>query len=533
MLKSALVFLALCVTQFTSAIPASASHATVIQRSEDLLSKYDYVIVGGGLSGLVVANRLSEKRSTTVLVIEAGEFDDGSNKFYVPAYVGLTIGTSFDWQVPSLPQEVLVNGNVTVTLGKVVGGGSAINGMLFDRGAPADYDAWQELGNRGWGWDGMLPYFKKALPQSETFTPPTPEQAAQFGITWDPSVHGTKGPVHSSYPPFIYNQTKSFIDGMNQLGVPTSHDQAARALGVFYHPSSVDPATVTRSFARTAYHNTAEKRPNYHLLTSSHVTKLLTKKSLGQRIAYGVQYASKLGGNFSVEARKEVLVAAGAVHTPQLLQLSGIGPKALLNRFKIPVVSDLPGVGSNFQDHPSLVIPYTLRNAFSFGTWARNATLVAEYRALYKEKKEGPFTFGAGNALAFLQTCVVSNRTASLVAAGKAQRSSMYLLPNTPATVAAGYKKQHEILLKLWGSQDAATVEMIQMSTGMIVLALQHELSRGDIRIQSTDPFAHPAVNWRAFTNPLDLELMMDAFLTARRFIATPAIQELQPFFFV
>ncbi|RPB16228.1 GMC oxidoreductase [Morchella conica CCBAS932] len=498
----------------------TASAYLLIERREDLLDQYDYVIIGGGLSGLVVANRLTEDLATTVLVIEAGELDKHEDSIYVPGDVGATLGTSYDWQVPTVPQDVLVNGNITIPLGKVVGGSSALNGMLFHRGSPADYDLWEALGNEGWGWEGLLPYFIK----SETFTPPSDELVSEFGITYDESVHGFNGSVHASYPPFIYNQTKNFIKAMNQLGVQTSNDQASSAVGVFYLPNSLNPITMTRSFTRPDDHDVAVERANYHLLAGNQVTKILTEDA----VAYGVEYSA--GSNqprYIVNATVEVVVAAGAVHTPQLLQLSGIGPRTLLEELGVEVVSDLPGVGSNFQDHPSLIVPYSFTGlAFSPQNLTSNATLAAYYRELYNLSKTGPYTVSAGNALAFISTNSFTNKTSELVAEGRNQNET-YLSPGADPGVTAGYKKQRDLLLDIWGSSDAATIEYSVGSAGPLVISLSHALSRGDIRASSLDPFSPPSVDWRAFENPLDMELMIDAFRAGRRLMQTPAMTEL------
>ncbi|KAI5849659.1 GMC oxidoreductase-domain-containing protein [Morchella snyderi] len=514
MLWSHISLLSVAVTTYT------ASAYLLIERREDLLNQYDYVIIGGGLAGLVVANRLTEDLATTVLVIEAGELDKHEDSIYVPGDVGATLGSSYDWQVPTVPQDVLVNGNITIPLGKVVGGSSALNGMLFHRGSPADYNLWEALGNKGWGWEGLLPYFIK----SEEFTPPSDELVSEFGITYDESVHGYNGLVHASYPPFIYNQTRNFVKAMNQLGIQTSNDQASSAVGVFYLPNSLNPVTMTRSFTRPDDHDIAVERTNYHLLAGNQVTKILIENA----VAYGVEYSAGIGQpRYTVNATAEVIVAAGAVHTPQVLQHSGIGPRTLLERLGVEVVSDLPGVGSNFQDHPSLVVPYSFTNlAFSSQNLTSNATLAAYYRELYKTNKTGPYTVSAGNALAFVSTNSFTNKTSELVAKGRNQNET-YLSPGIGSSVTAGYKKQRDLLLDIWDSSDAATIEYSVGSAGPLVISLSHALSRGDIRASSLDPFSPPSVDWRAFENPLDMQLMIDAFRAGRRLMQTPAMAEL------
>jgi choline dehydrogenase-like flavoprotein len=336
-------------------------------------------------------------------------------------------------------------------------------------------------------------------------------------MTYDSSSHGFSGPIHASFPPLIYPHTKNFVQGMNSLGIPTSHDQATSAIGVYYHASSIDPLTTTRSFSKTAYHDPASKRSNYHLLPSSQVTKILLTRSSTPR-AYGVSYRH-LNRDIVVLARKEVILATGAVHTPQLLQLSGIGPSTLLHNLNIPLTVDLPGVGENFQDHPYVQIPYTFKNAFTPDSWSFNDILIAT----------------SGNALSFIPTSWYSPSTSAIIAAGRDQKET-WLSPLTAPEFTAGFSKQREQLLSLWGSEDAATMEMamfamtqFQVGGPHLVISLQHPLSRGRIMVTSKDPFTSPAVDFRAFTNPLDMELMIDGFLFMRRFLQTSSMMELQP----
>jgi choline dehydrogenase-like flavoprotein len=214
--------------------------------------------------------------------------------------------TVYDWNVPTAPQEFLGTANSVqnLTIGKVLGGSSVLNGMMFDRPSPQDIDAWEELKNPGWNWQGLLPYYKK----SEKFTPPSPEQAARFGITWDPAVHGTQGYIQSSYPNYIYPLNKNFQDALISLGIQQSKDQAGSAIGVFWSPNNLDPHNQTRSCSRSGYYDDFTRRPNLHALTSQHVTKLLTDKSGGEVKIIGVEYVEdrKSQTKYVVKRRKNI-----------------------------------------------------------------------------------------------------------------------------------------------------------------------------------------------------------------------------------
>jgi choline dehydrogenase-like flavoprotein len=267
----------------------------------------------------------------------------------VPGFLNLT-STPYWFNITSTPQLHLQNRTFPITIAAAVGGGTVINGMFFHRGAKADFDAWEELGAHGWGWSDLLPYFKK----SETFTPPDPAFAQEWDIKWEKDAHGNQGPVQLSYPPYQFPVVKSFFHAFHELGVTTPVDPSnGSAEGVFWVPSTLDPVKRTRSYARTAhYDRVSAARPNYHILSMAAVTIILFDES---KNAVGVEYVARASNEtFTITADKEVILAAGAVHTPQLLQLSGIGDKHDLDKHGIKCIADVPGVGHNFQDHPTL-----------------------------------------------------------------------------------------------------------------------------------------------------------------------------------
>jgi choline dehydrogenase len=324
-------------------------YATPLRSTFDLNSTYDFVIIGGGASGLTVADRLTEDPSTTVLVLEYGPFDAREPSVLVPGLLNLTT-TPYWFNLTSAPQSHLNNRTFQVTIAAAVGGGTVINSMLFHRGEKADYDAWEQLGAHGWGWSDLLPYFMK----SETFTPPSAPFAREWDIEWEGHIHGTQGPLQISYPPYQFPIIKNFFHAFHELGVATPSDPSdSSAKGVFWAPSTLDPVERTRSYARTAhYDRVASARPNYHVLPMAAATKILFDVS---NKANAVEYIDRATNTtFKVGSSKEVILAAGAVHTPQLLMLSGIGDKEDLSEHGIECIADAPSVGHNFQDHPTL-----------------------------------------------------------------------------------------------------------------------------------------------------------------------------------
>ncbi|KAL3480888.1 hypothetical protein BJX99DRAFT_272582 [Aspergillus californicus] len=498
--------LALSCSGSAEAVPFSG---TIVQREADLLPVYDYVVVGGGVSGLVVANRLTEDRQTTVLVLEAGKIDNYSENVQYPRYLSLA-GTNNSWPITSLPVAGLNNRSSVVSAARILGGGSAINGMAFDRGSPGDYNLWGDLiGDSAWSWKGLLPYFKK----SETFTPPSEAQQKELGISYDVGVHGTSGPVQSSYPPFIYTTGKAFIAALRQLNIPIQLDGAANAIGGFWNPNSLDPVTRERSYARTTYHEISESRPNYHVLPHALVSRLTPDLSHVEYIAnYNSSLTSKPANakTSKIRARKEIIMAAGAVHTPKILQLSGIGSSSVLHSLGVQQVINLPGVGENFQDHPVIYGAITLTNLSDptqdSSYLTTNATYDAEMGALYELNRTGPWTVATGNTFAFL-TAQHLNVSMTDLAHAAQQPASQYLRSGLDKTVIQGYEKTKSALLESMIDGKVALTENLFGGTA----SLQKPLSRGSIHAASTDPFNMPLVNYRSLSNPLDIQILIQS----------------------
>ncbi|RPA94765.1 hypothetical protein L873DRAFT_1393758 [Choiromyces venosus 120613-1] len=377
--------------------------------------------------------------------------------------------------------------------------------------------------------------------KSETFTPPKQEHVTQFGITYDSSVHGFEGYVQSGYPNFIYPQNKNFQDAMKSLGVAQSQDQAGSALGAFWSPNSIDPRNMTRSYARSAYYDNFVTRENLHVYTSRHVTKLITEEDGEEREEgikiCGVEYVKPGDATkYVAKAEKEVIVSAGTVHTPQILQLSGIGQKSLLEKLGIPLLVELPGVGQNFQDHPVVTMSLKLENVeHSVIDLGMNATWDAESKELFYSSREGPWTAGSPNSVAFLPLSTYTNQTERLLGAYTIQEPGQYLRSDSEPAVTAGFQEQRQILLNRLAGTNTAAMEFIWLSGANrrfqmpFSISVTHPFSRGFIEINSTDPLVPPIVDLRTGSNPVDLDLFTEAFRFNRRLIQTPAIQELIP----
>jgi choline dehydrogenase-like flavoprotein len=434
------------------------------------------------------------------------------------------------YNITSLPISGLNNNTYGVAAGAIVGGGSAVNGMFFDRGSAADYDAWESLGNPGWSFANLLPYFKKSV----TFTPPSPDVAAKYNYTWDKaSAYGvdSKGPIQVSYPPFAFPGMSTVWNAWKEFGIPKQVEGAGgKAYNVFSAPSALDPVKRTRSYARTAHYDPYVKRKNLKLVTGYQVTEVKFGKGLK---AVGVNVVKK-GGNGAkvvVQAKREIVLAAGAIWTPWLLQRSGIGPRSVLEAAGIEVLKDMPGVGANFQDHPFGGAIYQATNPVfpnqeALGT---NATFYAEALKEYEAKRTGPLTVARGNQAGFLPLSTLDPDWKTVLAELLKQNASTYLPATYDNKLKAGYAAQLKLTASLLARKDVAAVEFPFGAGPIGFAALQHPLSRGTVSINVTDPGNVPVVDYRTFSNPIDVKFAVATIGFARRFNKTPALASFAP----
>ncbi|TVY80359.1 Dehydrogenase xptC [Lachnellula suecica] len=517
------------------------------------LDCYDYIIVGGGVSGLVVANRLTEDPNVTVLVLEAGPLcvpssspslttnldysDNYEEEILYPIDAGYGLGTKYDWNLFTAPQTSLDGQPRPYDIGRGVGGGSLINGMCWTRGGSADYDAWEALGNPGWGWDGLLPYFKK----TENYTNDIDADFShKLYVQPDPSVHGTEGYVQVSYPRYFYNQSQVFLEGLQELGVPILTEPAnGTAAGGMLIPNSINPDNQTRSTARLSYFDRfIDTRPNLHVATNQHVFRLIVDAPRRTRLRdypdglwiSGVQFIPD--GTLSIQnvsCSREVILSAGAVHTPQILEFSGIGDPNVLNQFDIPVKINIPGVGNNFQDHPYLGVVYYVSNT-SFLTLSmiyNNPTLLTQAEQEYYVNKTGPWTAGAINTVAFPSLPSTSNNWTHMIADASSQDASKYLVPNLDPTIIAGFQAQKAVLVGLLNRSDVSAYELLSNSIGLLSVAAMHTFSRGNVHIQSRNPFMEPLIDPRYCSNPLDCQVIVEGLLFNNKLLNTSSMRQL------
>jgi choline dehydrogenase-like flavoprotein len=505
---------------------------------------FDYIIVGGGLTGLTVANRLSEDSSRkshfmlcilhtdiafpgTVLVVENGyAVDDATTQ--VPSFAN-SVNTNLMYDITSAP-DANTGGTHPVWVGNVVGGSSVINGMAFDRASAADYNAWEQLGNSGWNFDSLLYYFRK----STTFTPPTASNIREFGTTYDASYYGTSGPVQASFPDFEYQDTKTIWAAYKADGVPLPKEHASgNAVGAFWIPTALQPKTQTRSHAKNAYYDPIKSRSNLVLVTGKTVNEILFVHSLSSGYtANGVQYKSRADGSVKkVYAKREVILAAGSIFTPQLLQLSGIGPRNVLNAAGVAVKNDMPAVGANMQDHPNANMMFDLQNLsfpnpYSGSDPTYNATVWAEYQS----SRTGPLTQAHGSSLAFLSLQTVTDKWSQIVSTVKSQNCRSYL-PSVydDSSLLRGFYKQRDIIASLHASPDAAVAEFPMNPFGLAISALQRPLSRGTIMLNPSNKYGNPIIQFNSLENPVDRQILVEQVRWIRKHWASPALAKFSP----
>jgi choline dehydrogenase len=344
---------------------------------------YDYVIVGAGSAGCIVAERLSASGRYSVLLLEAGG-PDTSLWFKVPiGYAKLYYDSAHNWMYYSEPEPELGGRSVYCPRGKVQGGSGSINAMIYVRGAARDFDDWAAAGNPGWSYREVLPYFRKL-------------ESHPLG---DTEYHGAGGPVRiTSMKDDVHPICERFIEGCTQLGYPHNADFNGERLagaGVY----DINTRNGRRDSSSAAYLHRAGARPNLTIEHHAHATRLLFD---ARRRACGVE-VTQGGVTRTFAARREVIVAAGAVDSPKLLQLSGIGPRAILARHGIDVLCDSPAVGRNLQDHLCVSFYYrarvkTLNDAF------RSWTGKLKFAVQYLTKRNGPFSISVNQAGGFFAT---------------------------------------------------------------------------------------------------------------------------------
>jgi choline dehydrogenase len=433
-------------------------------------ASFDYVIVGAGTAGCVLAGRLAEDLDVRVCLIEAGG-SDRHPLVSTPAMVAAAIATRrLNWRFETTPQAQLKGRRIAQPRGKVVGGSGSINGMVYSRGHPRDYDDWEAAGASGWGYASVLPYFIRSENNQDL-------PASHY--------HGRGGPVNVRRPSRPNRLNSDFIAATQSLGFPRTADfTGADSEGVGLRQGTIRAGT--RETTARAFLRPALRRGNVTLYTEALALQVIVENNRAAGVAY-----EREGQRHEVLASREVILSAGTLQTPQLLLLSGIGPAAELKAAGVEPVHDLPGVGRNLHDH--LACPVLMRSAdpTSYGISARALPRglwnVLEYLML----RSGPFASNVFESVAFLKTAPGLDRPDVQFVFQPAARPG----PRFPLPVGHGY-----------------AISPVGL----------YPKSRGRVTLPGPDPHAPPLIDPALLSVDADLEPLIRAIKLARRILATP-----------
>ena len=446
----------------------------------NIFGTYDFVIVGAGTAGCVLANRLSVDPAVRVLLLEAGGKDDWI-WIHIPVGYLYCIGNPrTDWCYHTEPCDGLNGRSILYARGKVLGGCSSINAMVYMRGQSRDYDAWAAGGNPGWAWKDVFPVFKRS-------------EDHYGGVS---EIHGAGGEWRVEEQRLEWEILDTWRDAAEQCGIPKIADfNGGDNFGSARF--QVNQRTGVRWNASKAFLRPAMKRPNLTVLTNVHATRIRLQLREGKQQATGVEFIRNNETLFA-EASGETILASGAINSPQLLQLSGVGPGPLLREHGISVAHELPGVGENLQDHLQLRMAFKVQGVRTLNEWSNSLFGKAQMAMQYALYRTGPLTMAPSQLGAFAKSD-----------AGQESANIEYHIQ--PLSLDKFGDPPHPF--------PAFTAS---------VCNLRPE-SRGFVRIKSADPHTHPVIQPNYLSTAQDRKVAVDSMRLTRKISAAPALAKYRP----
>ncbi|KAL2015166.1 hypothetical protein VTK56DRAFT_6185 [Thermocarpiscus australiensis] len=506
---------------------------------------FDYIVVGGGTAGLVVASRLSEDAAVKVLVIEAGADHSEDPLILTPGLVAGVYGKDeYDWNFASTPQPTLHNRTINQARGRMLGGSSGLNFLMTVYPSRAIIDAWGALGNEGWSFDTLQPYLRKF---ATTYEPPksTREVCRMDGYYDAAFTKSESGPVHVSFTEGHGVANTAWMDTFAKLGLQMTTDpRSGAAVGAFQNAATINPETKTRSYAANAYLSPeVRKRENLVVMTNTLVTKIVLEKLAdGNAVARGVRIRAKNGEEKTISARHEVVLSAGALQSPQLLELSGIGGKDLLERHGIPVIVDNPNVGEHMQDHPIVCESFEVAPGVPSGDIIRDPNILNAVIAQYQATREGPL----GQNISSCAYAPLLDASGPLSPEARQALFDSHLQPLTLGSNSDTKVRELErkILRSLLSTTDEPGVQLLLFPTQAqipahpknmaellipvapenyisVMAMLNHPFSRGSCHIVSANVDDKPAWDPNYNAEPVDMEILARAVQFIETLIAT------------
>lgn len=484
--------------------------ADVPYKFVDEADYYDYIIVGGGTAGCVLANRLSEDPEHTVLLIEAGAVDSNPYLQSPHLYSTFQMNPHFDWMYKTVPQkESCLSMNKQKCFwpqGKVLGGSSSINGMIYVRGNREDFDLWERMGAKGWDYESVLPYFKK----TESYSAPD----------GDPKYRGFDGPLSVSKADFVTPVARAFLNASKELGYHEVDYNGQSQIGFGEAQSMIDNGL--RISAATAYLHPVRYRRNLFVLTDKTVRML---KLDGDRAVgvYVVKSDELRGGReYVVRATKEVILAAGTINSAKILMMSGIGPEENLSPCRIPVIKELP-VGKNLQDHVNTPIPFLLKDTppESGTTFSELILNTFSSKFQYYALGTGPLSASGIEVEAFVYSGLEQDsKTPDL--------QFIFLGTSYNADILASVGISLEAASQLWGF---ALLNNEPKSGFVVYPSLLHPKSVGSIRLdEARSPLEPPMINPNYFKHPDDIKVILRGIRIMQQLLNTTALRPFQVF---